>query len=54
MKEEEFHQLQLEQQQMVYEALDKCHEAGAPDDELKFLAWQAGCGDWKPTPIRRH
>jgi hypothetical protein len=35
---------------MIYDALDLCFRAGAPKEELKFLAWQAGCGDWTPAP----
>lgn len=48
--EEEFHQSQLEQQQMIEEALDECFKAGAPVDALRFLAWNAGATRWAPPP----
>lgn len=53
LREWEHQQAEEEQQRLIHEALEKCHKAGAPQEELRFLAWQAGCGDWKPTELRR-
>lgn len=50
LMEQEYIEADRQLQQMIYEALDLCFRAGAPKEELKFLAWQAGCGDWSPAP----
>ena len=35
----------LELEQATLEALDRCHNAGAKDDDLYFLAAQLGVGE---------
>lgn len=47
------HQAELELQQMICEALDRCFEKGADEESLKLLAWQAGVSYWKPTEHRK-
>ena len=47
--EQEFAEADRELQRMILEALDNCLKAGAPKDDLQFLAWQAGCGNWTPA-----
>jgi hypothetical protein len=46
-------QADRELQQMMCEALDRCLKAGAKQDDLKLLAWQAGLTNWKPTEQRK-
>ena len=46
--DEEFNQSQLEQEQMIEEALDRCYQGKASRDDWLFLAWQTGAVRWTP------
>jgi hypothetical protein len=42
-----------ELQQMGYESLDRLYKAGASLDDIQFVGWMAGLGNWKPTQERQ-
>lgn len=41
----------VELEQRVVEALDRCASVGASTDDLRLLAWQCGCR-WTPNAPR--
>lgn len=47
--EQEFNEADMELQQLLWLSLDRCHQNGAREDDLRFLAWQCGVTDWTPT-----
>ena len=47
--DEEMANANLEMQRMAHEALNRCYQRGAKEDDLKFIGWLAGLTDWKPT-----
>jgi hypothetical protein len=49
--EQEWDEANRETEQMGEEALDRCLEAGANLEDLKYVAWMAGLTKW--TPERR-
>jgi hypothetical protein len=51
--EQEFAEADRELQQMGYQALDRLFQAGAKVDDVQFVGWLAGLGDWKPTQERK-
>jgi len=51
--EQEYAEADRELQQMGYEALDRLHKSGASVDDVQFVGWLAGLGDWKPTENRK-
>jgi hypothetical protein len=50
----EWQQAEQELQEELAAALDRCHEKGAKEDDLRLLAWQAGLTTWKPTKKEQH
>ncbi len=46
-------QAEEELQQMICDALDRCAAAGADEESLRLLAWQAGVTYWKPNAHAR-
>ena len=46
--EQEFEQANRQLEQEIWETLDRCYYAGAKLDDVRFLAWQAGCVEWAP------
>lgn len=51
--EQEYNEADRELQQMGYQALDRLYQAGAKADDVQFVGWLAGLGDWKPHVQRR-
>lgn len=51
--DQEMAEADKEMQELGYQALDRCFQAGADADSLKYLAWMAGLTDWKPHAHRR-
>lgn len=49
----EWIQAELEMQEMIQRALDRCADAGVPEEDLKLLAWHAGMTNWKPNAHAR-
>jgi hypothetical protein len=48
MSGEEFHQSQLDLQQMIEETLDRCFSGKASRDDWLFVAWHTGAVKWTP------
>lgn len=51
--EQEYDEANRELQFQLWRSLDRCHEAGAKEDDLKLLAWQCGLSDWTPNAHAR-
>jgi hypothetical protein len=51
--EQEFAEADRELQQMGYQALDRIYQAGAKVDDVQFVGWLAGLGDWTPSVHRK-
>jgi hypothetical protein len=51
--EQEFAEADRELQQMGYQALDRIYQAGAKVDDVQFVGWLAGLGDWTPNVHRK-
>lgn len=47
--EQEFQEANADLERELWEALDRCAEKGASEDDLKLLAWQCGATQWKPS-----
>lgn len=48
MRDDEFHQSQLDLQQMIEETLDRCFSGKATRDDWLFVAWHTGAVKWTP------
>jgi uncharacterized protein YbcV (DUF1398 family) len=46
---DEYHQAELEMQEMICDALERCANGQATEEDLRLLAWQAGVSHWNPT-----
>lgn len=53
MNHDEHNQAEQEMQQMICEALDRCANGEATEEDLRLLAWQAGVAFWKPHQQRK-
>jgi hypothetical protein len=46
--EQEYQQANEQLEHEIWESLDRCFKAGAPVEDLRFIAWQAGATKWSP------
>ena len=51
--EQEYTEADRELQQMGFETLDRLYQSGARLDDVQFVGWLAGLGEWKPTQQKR-
>lgn len=51
--EQEYDEADRELQEMGFAAMDRLYQAGAKLDDVQFVGWLAGLGDWKPSLQRK-